>query len=85
MGKRKFCDSLFLASLIFPFQEKEGNHMTKLEWTEFDEEDGFEGGEPGKAQKKKWNAGIFPSIILMIFVFFSAVITAAIADLLKIF
>lgn len=59
--------------------------MAKLEWTEFDEEDGFEITRPGKLPQKKWNVGIFPSIILMIFIFFSALIMAALADFLKIF
>ncbi len=58
--------------------------MAKLEWTEFDEEDGFEIRIPGRPARKKWNAGIFPSIILMIFVFLAAIFIAAIADLLKI-
>lgn len=59
--------------------------MAKLEWAEFDEEDGFEIRRPGKLPQKRWNVGIFPSIILMIFIFFFFLITVAISDFLKIF
>lgn len=59
--------------------------MAKLEWAEFDEEDGFEIERQGKLPQKRWNVGIFPSIILLILFFFSVIVIAALADFLKIF